>query len=96
MLFSDGIYSVTRLQVHFDKLQFTLGDVEPFFCNGALYDLSQKKRVSETWSFDGNSQNTLKLLGSRIVRCLVENNTRNDINFHLGTTIGNIFKNSII
>ena len=55
------------LQVHFDRLRFNTGDIEPFFCSGCLYDISKKTKISENWFFDGNSPDTLKLLGNRFV-----------------------------
>ncbi len=43
-------------------LSFQLGTFEPFFCGIALYDLANKKKISETHHFQLNSQEVLDAL----------------------------------
>jgi len=44
-------------------LTFELGEIEPFFCSLALFDIEKKKKISETFHFDKNSKRLMQLLG---------------------------------
>jgi dedicator of cytokinesis protein 6/7/8 len=43
--------------------------VEPIFASMALYDAKEKKKVSENFYFDMNSENIKQMLSSHIAHC---------------------------
>lgn len=47
------------------NLQF--GQIEPFFCSLALYDLGKRSKISENFYFDKNPQSLLSKLGRHLV-----------------------------
>lgn len=51
-----------KLLVECSDLRFKLGDVEPFFCTLAMYDLAKRQRISENFYFETHSLPTSKLL----------------------------------
>lgn len=50
------------------NLNFHFGQIEPFFCSLALYDLSKRAKISENFYFDKNPQALLSKLGKHLVR----------------------------
>jgi len=53
---------VVEFMVDVKKLTFNLGDLEPFFCSLALYDIHSKKKISENFYFDENLEKIKELL----------------------------------
>jgi hypothetical protein len=41
------------------QLEFQLGEIEPFYCSLALYDVKTKRKVSESFNFELNSSSLL-------------------------------------
>lgn len=56
--------------VELKSLAFVLGELEPFFCSLALFDVNQKTRISENFYFNFNSDSINHFLGSNLV-CFV-------------------------
>jgi hypothetical protein len=52
----------TRFWVEPKELTFNLGNVEPFFCTMALYDLNKKTRISENFYYDINTDDNSRML----------------------------------
>jgi hypothetical protein len=64
------------------KLCEKFGELEPFFIEMAVFDLANKKKITEVFSCNVNTKETLALLPDRIN--LDKNNTLNRAVFHIG------------
>lgn len=73
--------SVPKPQYSFHKVQFIveprslsfqIGNIEPYFLSMVLFDMAKKTRLSETFYFDFNDDETIKMIGS-------ESNSRRDV-----------------
>jgi hypothetical protein len=60
------VSSVRRVLIEPKELKFELGNIEPYFCILALYDIAKKLRISENFYFHLNSAETQGLLGQKI------------------------------
>ncbi|KAL6048775.1 Dedicator of cytokinesis protein 6 [Balamuthia mandrillaris] len=47
-------------------IAFVLGEIEPFFCYLALYDVGQRVKLSENFHFDQNSEKLMSYLGKHM------------------------------
>lgn len=56
----------TKIHIEIKNLAFVLGELEPFFCSLALYDATNKTRVSENFYFDLNSEAVRLYLHSKV------------------------------
>lgn len=52
-----------RFTVELKELTFGLGEVEPLFLSLLVFDVKSKKRITETFHFQMNSDFTLSLVG---------------------------------
>ncbi len=57
-----------QIMVDVKQLTFYLGDIEPFFCSSAAYDVAKKKKISENFYFDLNNDEQTKLIEEHMVR----------------------------
>ena len=48
-------------------LAFVIGELEPFFCTLALFDVEKRLKISEDFHFDQNPDGIMKLLGKYLV-----------------------------
>lgn len=54
-----------RFVVKFLQLKFDI-DIEPIFCTAAIYDAKERKKISENFHFDMNSDTIKRMLNSHI------------------------------
>jgi hypothetical protein len=59
---------LVQLLVECQALTLQFGQIEPFFCSFALYDLGKRTKISENFYFDRNHQSILSKLGRHLVR----------------------------
>ena len=55
------------------ELSFALGEVEPYFCSMTIFDISTNERISETFSFDFQTDVSSVLLGVQSVLSIYRN-----------------------
>jgi len=70
--------SSTQLLFEAKDLKFQLGEIEPFFCTLALYDLKSKKKLTEDFQFDVNTANT-----SALIQHVLVSNRQPNIYLHI-------------
>lgn len=54
-----------RIMIKFLQLKFEI-DIEPIFCIAAIYDAKERKKVSENFYFDMNSESIKRMLNSHV------------------------------
>ncbi len=79
------IFRSTKIHIEVKNLAFVLGELEPFFCSLALYDVTNKCRLSENFYFDLNSDAIRALFHNRLVRSLLFTLYPVLAHFNLGT-----------
>lgn len=54
-----------RFMIKFQQLKFDI-EIEPIFCSAAIYDAKEKKKISENFFFDMNTESIKKMLNTHI------------------------------
>jgi hypothetical protein len=67
-----------RIIVKFLQLKFEI-EIEPIFCIAAIYDAKEKKKISENFYFDMNTENIKRMLNSHIPYADVSTQSRSAI-----------------
>lgn len=54
-----------RIMIKFLQLKFEI-EIEPIFCTAAIYDAKERKKISENFYFDMNTENIKRMLNSHV------------------------------
>lgn len=66
-------HSDIRILVQCTELSFKIGKLEPLFCSLCLFDMKERKPISENYHFHFNDDFTLSLIGQSVVlRCCIQ------------------------
>lgn len=67
-----------RFMVKFMQLKFDI-EIEPLFCSACIYDAKEKKKISENFYFDMNTESIKRMLNSHIPYADVSTQSRSAI-----------------
>ena len=79
-----------RIHVKCLELSLALQDIEPVFASMALYDAREKRKVSENFYFDMNSDTVKRMLGSHLGPADISTQARACV-FDVTTSPGDLF-----
>lgn len=67
-----------RIQIKFLQLKFEI-EIEPIFCSAAIYDAKERKKISENFYFDMNTEGIKRMLNSHVPYADISTQSRSAI-----------------